>query len=131
VVFIFGPKTTMVNTISKHADVFFARRFKVVPTFIVTDLNKGLDVFINLSTANITDIKFFTKLENFLIKNPAVHSDNDCNIAAIFFSDFGNNMKDHLFHSVAMIGMLVAAAKNRIDKQTSLSFSLRNNYQSD
>src|SRR6056297_206527 len=107
----------------------FAAKFNILPIILLPGtiagprlaggvLGKGYDILIQFAAADITNLQLFTCVEDFLIEKAAVHADNNRNIRAILFSDFGDNMLDHFLNRIAMVGVFITTAKDRIDDQS-------------
>ena len=97
--------------------LFFTRR-KSVPQPIVGVCGQGLDVLVNFTAADIANLQLFAELEDLLIKETAVHPEDNRHIRAIFFANQGHDMPDHLLDRPAMVGVLVAATEDCIDNQS-------------
>jgi len=94
------------------------RGFKSFPSVFIPVGGNRLDIFIHLATADITDLKGFTKVENLLVEKTTVHANDDWHVPTIVSFDFDDHMPDHIQHAVAMIGMLVSTAEHGIDDQS-------------
>ena len=97
--------------------LFFARR-KSAPQSGLGVCGQCLDVFVNFTAADIADLQLFTELEDLLIKKFAVHPEDNRHIWAIFFANQAHDVPDHMLDRSAMVGVLVAAAEDRIDNQS-------------
>lgn len=108
------PVVTLAAEINIFPAIFPAR---VIPAPGFRCAGKSFDAFIQLPTADITDLQLFAELENLLVEKATVHADNDGNILTILPADFGHHMPDHLAYRIAMIGVLVATTENGIHNQ--------------
>ena len=119
-------------TVNSHPESFpvisFAAKLNIFPTVFFPGIIPGprsiratghsFDVFVHFATTDIADFEILTELKNLLVKKTAVHTDNDWYVMPILFADSGNHMPDHLLDRVTMVGVLVAATKDRIDDQS-------------
>lgn len=113
----FFPVASFASEFNVFPYIFFARCVKAAPPCVVDRFCHVGNVLIQFAAADVAYAKLFAELENFLVKKPAIHSDNDRYIRTILFPDSGYDMPDHLLHGIAMVGVLVAASKDGIDKQ--------------
>ena len=95
-------------------DILFLRRSKTLPA--CCSLAQLDNVLIQLTATDVADMEFFADFEDFLVKKTAVDPYNNRHVASVRFSDLVNHMADHFLDRVAMIGMLIPAAKHGIDK---------------
>ena len=84
---------------------------KIHPPHIV------LDVLVELSAADITDLQLLEALKKLLIEEPAVQSNHNGHIRPVVLADPVDRMQHHLVRRIRMVGMLVTGSENSIHQK--------------
>jgi hypothetical protein len=112
------PESIPVTSSAAKLDILpggFLARLETLPVVVLAAGGHLLDVFIYFAATNIADVNLFTELENLLIEKTAVHANDYRHIGPILSSDLVDHVPDHVLNRLAMVGVLVSTAKNRID----------------